>query len=160
MLEKLKHTDGYIILEFLIVAAILAATASIFYIPSKTLIKNQIPIQVRVAAKGLAADIRAFQQNIMFSDSAANKIILFDNKEGYIIETNNGQKRYYVDFNKNGCKGVYFDKYSSNSISFSSSGAPKNNTAGDYILKHHDNSDFACKLTIQVSSGRVDLSEV
>ena len=158
--KSLKSINGFVVLEFLIVAAALATVATVFYTPSNTMLKMQAPLQVRVAAKNLAADIRAFQQSVLFSDDTSDRIIFFDNKEGYIIETNNGKTKKYIDFAKIGCNGVYFDQCKNDSITFASNGAPKNDTAGSYTLRHHENSDFACVLTIQVSSGRVDLSEV
>lgn len=153
MLTKFLASSGFFTLEFLVVIAIFMTTSMFFYVPAQSLLRQQYAIQLRLAAQELAADIRAAQQRAMFSNVTKNRIILLEDKQSYIIEASNK----LVSFSKLSWEGVYFAKTASNYISYSNIGAPS--TAGDYVLKHYKDANISYTLTIQPSSGRVDIHE-
>lgn len=152
----LSHISGFIALELTIVTGLILLLCSTLQISYAAFQRKMYPMQLQAAAQTLAADIRTLQQDIFFGSSSSNRIVMLADKNGYYVETDQVPNKRYIYFNKIGCEGVYFGKTSSNYIRFANSGAPI--TAGTYVLKHNKLSK-SCTLTIQVASGRVDISE-
>lgn len=148
--------SGFITLEIVIATGLFVLLCTVLQIPYGALQSKIYPMQLQAAAQTFAADIRAFQQETLFSNSSSNRIVILSDKSGYYIESDRQPGKRYIFFNKVGCEGVYFSKTSSNYIRFSNNGAPF--TAGTYVLKHNKLTK-SCTLTIQVASGRVDISE-
>jgi len=153
MLTNNSRNQGFFLLELITAIALLLFVSFMLYMPTQNYLRRQYAMELRIAAQEFGANIRAAQQRALFGKTEANRIIIFDNKEGYTIEAYNRS----INFKEIGCSGVYFDKYASNYINYSIIGAP--NKAGDYILKHKKDASKSYILTIQPSSGRVDIHE-
>lgn len=158
MLFKYSSSQrGFVLLELLSALTILLVLCCFCYTPSKKFLALQYPLQLKIAAQMTAADIRTFQQDILFNASSKDRIVILSSKEGYIIESNNRKNKRYVYFKDIGCEGVYFATCVDNYISYSNTGAPTK--PGAYVLKHRKDSTISYTITLQVSSGRVDLNE-
>lgn len=149
------YCSGYIIFELLMAASVIITICSLIYIPLKAMLNIQHQLQLETAALNLAADLRVLQQQALFDELPINRFIIFANKKGYILEANNRLTQKRVDFRSNGYEEVYFSKSIPGTLRFTSNGAPSE--AGEYILKHEQNSKLSKRIIIQVASGRVDV---
>ncbi len=150
-----KPSSGFILIDFLFAISILLIVCSLMYIPIHSLKEHLQRFQLETASQMLAADLRALQQEALFSELPINRLIVFANKKGYILEANNRLSRKRVDFFSNGCDNVYFYKCLPGTLRFTTNGAPSE--AGEYILKHSQNDKLTKRIVIQVASGRVDV---
>lgn len=158
-MKHLTQSSGYITLEILSAIIILLILAGLSYTPSTAYLKQYHRMQVRIASQRFATDIRSLQQKALFGNNTGDKLIVSGDNQGYYWQCIQNNSRTYTYFQKIGCDGVYFkEKYST--VQFSSTGAPSGNTDYVYELRHYKDDNFCCKLTLQVVSGRVDISEI
>lgn len=155
-MHKKHSSQGYITIEILAAAAILLLLVSLSYTPSQAFLKQYHRMQVRIAAQHLASDIRRLQQKALFGNNISDAISITTNLDGYIWKDVRAGTNTTILFRDIGCSDVYLDNKIS-TIGFTPIGAP--NATGSYILKHKQDKDFKCTLTVQVSTGRLDISE-
>lgn len=146
---------GFITLELLAAAALVGLTASLAIIPSQAYLAQYQRLQVRTAAHRLAADLRTMQQKALFGLTSTDSFHVSTNGEGYYIVTKGGNN--ITSFATLSCDGVYFAQALNNPLRYTNIGAPS--ATGSFMLKHKQNPNIACTVTIQVASGRVDLNE-
>lgn len=158
-MKLLTPSQGYITLEILLAAGILAMLSGLSYTPSTAYLKQFHRMQVRIAAQHFATDIRSLQQKALFGNDISDKLVILSNNQGYYWLDSQNNHRTYTYFSKIGCDGIYF-KEKLAAVQFSSSGAPTGSTDYVYELKHYEDDSFICKLTLQVASGRLDISEI
>lgn len=157
-MKLLTPSSGYITLEIIIATVIILILAGLSYTPNTGYLKQYRRMQVRIAAQHFATDIRNLQQKALFGNNASDKLVVLSGNQGYYWLGSQNNNRTYTYFSKIGCDGVYF-KEKLATVQFSSSGAPAGSSDYVYELKHYDDSSFVCKLTLQVSSGRLDIDE-
>lgn len=154
-LKANSHNKGFFLLELLVALALLLAFSLLLYVPAQRFLHRQYAMQLRLGAQEFAADIRATQQRALYTNATGNRLIIHSDKVGYTLEATQKSK----SFAALGCEGVYFYKQAANYISFSSLGAPNGSQGSSYVLKHTQLSDKSITLTLQPSSGRVDINE-
>lgn len=155
LLTPQPKAKGFLTLEVLVAAALIALTANLATVPSKAYLAQYQRLQVRTAAHRLAADLRSMQQKALFGLTNTDSFHVSTNGEGYYITTKEGNNT--ISFATLGCDGVYFAQAISNPLRYTAIGAPS--ATGSFVLKHRQNANFSCAITIQVASGRVDLNE-
>ena len=150
-----SQSQGFFLLELLVALALLLAFCLLIYVPAQRFQHRQYAMQLRLGAQEFASDIRATQQRALYSNAVGNRLIIHSDKTGYTLEATQKSK----SFASLGCEGVYFYKQAANYISFSLLGAPNGSQASSYVLRHTKLSDKSITLTLQPSSGRVDINE-
>lgn len=158
-MKHLSPSSGYITLEILLATIILLILIGLSYTPSTAYLKQYHRMQVRIAAQHFATDIRALQQKALFGNNTSDKLVVLSDNSGYYRLLTNTNERSYTYFHKIGCEGVYF-KEKLATVQFSSTGAPSSSSDFVYELKHREDADFSCNLTLQVASGRLDVNEI
>ena len=138
------------------ITLMLLLISSLCYTPSTAFLRQFHRMQVRIAAQHFASDVRKLQQSALFSNNINDCLTVLTNNEGYYLLQQGLNQESRTTFEQIGCEGVYFKKKLS-SLRFSEIGSP--NITGNYELRHEAEGSFACVLTLQVASGRLDINE-
>lgn len=146
---------GFILLELLVAAAIVAACAGLMLVRGSSLHRQYYKLQVRIAAQSLAADVRQLQQQALFQSEGAQVLLTVNSsdKAAYSLKSGTSVVRV-VRFAALNCNGVYFNT-SIARLGFSKAGNPT--ASGSYILKHEQLASYRCQLSVQPVTGRVSI---
>lgn len=148
---------GFLLLEFLVALSLLTLSTSFLYLSYNGWSKCYYKIQLRIAARLLASDLRRLQTQVMFRHSTSSfNLITNSNMKGYMISYNIPPiillRR---SFDKNYCSGVYL--VNSLVLGFSSSGSPS--ATGTLILRHEKLPQHSIQVELQPITGRVLVNE-
>lgn len=158
-MKHLLSSPGFLTLEILVAVTLLVLAATLSYTPSTTFLRQYHRMQVRIATQHFANDIRRLQQKAIFGNNISDKLLVLTNNEGYYWDDIHNNEQFTTLFNAIGCEGVFF-KQKVASLMFYPNGSPFTSGNYTYVLGHRSESSFSCKLTIQVASGRLDISEI
>ena len=155
--KKVRCQKGFLLAELICAIAVgLVLTLFIGY-ASQAGSKYTAKIQLRGAAKELAANIGSLQHQALFCQTAfREKLYVKSDLAGYSI-VRHSQVIRDVDFSQGSFSRIRFTEETLKKIWFQNEGAPIYN--GNFVLTHQDQEGLKVKVGVQPVTGRIVITE-
>lgn len=152
--QRLLHKEkGFLLVEALAVAALLALVVGMFLPQSEAYNKHYAKLEVRAAAGLLVADIRKLQQQALFGEGEQRYLRSLSSGYDFYVQ---GKRVKQVRFADYGWQ-IELSWPKRFNVQFGVNGGPA--SSGTWVLRHSKFSDFSCSVAVQPVTGRVVVSE-
>lgn len=155
--EKRQNQKGFLLTEFICAVAVGLVLILFIGYAGNAGHKYTAKIQLRGAARELAANIGSLQHQALFCQaSGQERLFVQDDFAGYVIVRRNQVIRK-VDFSQGSFSRIRFANVTLKKIWFQNEGAPVYN--GNFVLTHKDQEALKIKVGVQPVTGRIVITE-